>query len=242
MIELIFMNIHVIVEPPESTTTSSREQELLKQVASLQALLNKSTYDFDVIVHPKRKWTSNIEHAILEGLKEYIHNYSPQSDQDLCKILRIFVSDKKLKFTVFIETPSKLFNSWIFSKVCELYELSDDLNPSIDVYPVFQCGCVNTKEEKYKEGLCKLFDELETCHDNPIDVSYEATKSIYFYSFLTSATYPFKIQIKIVPEKLVEVFKLSKPLFVAYEDEGMKDMAEKVLDQILWLLEEAQKP
>ena len=32
-------NIHVIVEPPESTTTSSREQELLKQVVSLQALL-----------------------------------------------------------------------------------------------------------------------------------------------------------------------------------------------------------
>ena len=37
-------------------------------------------------------------------------------------------------------------------------------------------------------------------------------------------------------------FKLSKPLFVAYEDEGMKDMAEKVLGHILWLLEEAQKP
>ncbi|CAI2185918.1 15445_t:CDS:2, partial [Funneliformis geosporum] len=91
-----------------------------------------------------------------------------------------------------------------------------------------------------------------------------------------SATYPFKSQIKIVPEKLVEgqkddfkqgfaqatvqmessfsrkrkaneiddekpVFKLSKPLFVTYEDEGMKDMAEKVLGHILWLLEETQK-
>jgi len=37
-------NIHVIVEPPETTTTSSREQELLDQVASLQALLNKSVH------------------------------------------------------------------------------------------------------------------------------------------------------------------------------------------------------
>ncbi|CAI2186143.1 6966_t:CDS:2, partial [Funneliformis geosporum] len=37
------------------------------------------------------------------------------------------------------------------------------------------------------------------------------------------------------------VFKLSKPLFVTYEDEGMKDMAEKVLGHILWLLEETQK-
>jgi Crinkler effector protein N-terminal domain len=37
-------NIHVIVEPPESTATSSREQELLEEVASLRALINKSTH------------------------------------------------------------------------------------------------------------------------------------------------------------------------------------------------------
>jgi hypothetical protein len=37
--------------------------------------------DFDVIVHPKRKsnkWTANIEHASLDGLKEYIRKmYQP---------------------------------------------------------------------------------------------------------------------------------------------------------------------
>ncbi|PKC58518.1 hypothetical protein RhiirA1_470841 [Rhizophagus irregularis] len=38
--------IHVIVEPPASTATSNREQELLDQVASLQALLNKSVHGF----------------------------------------------------------------------------------------------------------------------------------------------------------------------------------------------------
>ena len=37
-------HIHVLVEPPVSTTASSREQELLDQVASLQALLNKSVH------------------------------------------------------------------------------------------------------------------------------------------------------------------------------------------------------
>ncbi|GET03234.1 hypothetical protein GLOIN_2v1881079 [Rhizophagus clarus] len=36
-------------------------------------------------------------------------------------------------------------------------------------------------------------------------------------------------------------FKLSKPLFVAYEDVGMKDMEERVLGHIIWLLEESQK-
>src|SRR5581483_9856120 len=244
-------------------------------------------------------------------------------------MLRTLVSKNNLKFTVFIETPSKPFNSWTFPKVCELYGLSDDPNPSIDVYPVFQCGCANTKEEKYKEALRKLFDELETCvATTPIDVSYEVTKSIYSYSFLASATYPFKSQIKIVPEKLVEgkngrgnldygiesrttgrtiglievkkddfkqgfaqatvqmesslsrkrkaneideydmdkvwgivtdaekwyfmectldserkpSFILSKPLFVVYENAGMKDMAENVLEHIIWLMEEAQKP
>ena len=37
-------NIHVIVSPPEATTASSREQELLEEVASLKALLKKSTH------------------------------------------------------------------------------------------------------------------------------------------------------------------------------------------------------
>ena len=37
-------HIHVLVSPPETTATSSREQELLDQVASLQALLKKTTY------------------------------------------------------------------------------------------------------------------------------------------------------------------------------------------------------
>ena len=37
-------NIHVLVEPPETTTTSSREQELLEEVASLRALINKSVH------------------------------------------------------------------------------------------------------------------------------------------------------------------------------------------------------
>ena len=37
------------------------------------------------------------------------------------------------------------------------------------------------------------------------------------------------------------VFKLSKPLSVAYEDEDMKDKVERVLGHTIWLLEESQK-
>jgi len=224
-------NIHVIVEPPESTATSSQEVlELREKLASLQALFSKSTHDFDVVVHPKRKsnkWTANIETATLEDFKKYIRDtykppalendgaelnlmnetdrYYPRSDVSFREMLRTLVTKNKPKFTVFVETPSKPFNTWTFPKMCKLYGLSDDPNPSIDVYPIFSCGCVNTKEEKYKEALRKLFDELETrVSTTPIDVSYEATKSVYSYSFLASAVFPFKSQIKIVPEKLVE--------------------------------------
>ena len=37
-------HIHVLVSPPETTATSSREQELLEEVASLRALINKSVH------------------------------------------------------------------------------------------------------------------------------------------------------------------------------------------------------
>ena len=101
---------------------------------------------FDVVVKPKRvktfKWTVNIEHATLEGLKNSIRamyqtpalendgaelnmlnesgKYSPRNDQDLREVLRILVSKNNLEFTVFIETPSKAFSDWTFSSVCQL--------------------------------------------------------------------------------------------------------------------------
>uniref|UniRef100_U9U2I1 Crinkler family protein n=2 Tax=Rhizophagus irregularis TaxID=588596 RepID=U9U2I1_RHIID len=225
-------HIHVLVEPPPVSTSASGEVlELRKQLALMQELLNKSVYVFDVVVKPKRvktfKWTVNIEHATLEGLKNFIRGacptpalendgavlnilndegkYFPVNDQDLRELLQVFVSKNNLKFTVIVETPSKPFNEWTFPKVCELYGLSDDPNPSTDVYPIFHCGCVDTKNEKYKAALRKLFDELETrVATTPIDLSYEATKSIYSYTYLASATYPFKDQVKIVPESLIE--------------------------------------
>ncbi|CAG8675738.1 11292_t:CDS:2, partial [Ambispora leptoticha] len=117
-------------------------QELLDQLALLRAQLNKSVREFDVVVSPKRtkgfKWTVNIEHATLEGLKKSIYaiyqtpalendgavfnlvsdsgKYSPRSDQDLCEILQQLASKNSFKFTVFIETPSKAFSDWTLPK------------------------------------------------------------------------------------------------------------------------------
>ncbi|EXX61276.1 hypothetical protein RirG_172670 [Rhizophagus irregularis DAOM 197198w] len=88
---------------------------------------------FDIIVSSKRtngfKWNA----ATLEGLKEYIRKnmkppslekdgtvlkfingdkerYSPQNDQDFCKMLRLFVSKNNFKLIVVIETLSKAFS------------------------------------------------------------------------------------------------------------------------------------
>ncbi|GBC17659.2 hypothetical protein GLOIN_2v1774909 [Rhizophagus irregularis DAOM 181602=DAOM 197198] len=296
-------HIHVLVEPPVSATASNEVLELREKLASLQALLNKSVHAFDVVVSPKRtksfKWTVNIEHATLDGLKNSIRAMNQTLALENDGAVLNMLNDSG-KFSP--QTPSKPFNEWSFPKVCELYGLSDDPNPSIDVYPVFSCGSA----EKYKEALRKLFDELET----------------------RVATTPIDDQVKVVPEKLIEgkngrgnldygiesrttgrivglvevkkddfkqgfaqatvqlesslgrkrkanemddehgfdkvwgivtdaekwyfmectqdaegkpLFKLSKPLFVVYEYAGMKDMAEKILGHIIWLLEESQK-
>ncbi|CAG8615287.1 1326_t:CDS:2 [Paraglomus occultum] len=113
--------IHVIVEPLVSTTTSSREQELLDRIASLEASINKSVHEFDVIVSPKRtkrfKWTVNIEHATLEALKDSIRAvYQTPALENDGAVFNV----NNLKFTVFIETPSKAFSDWTFPKVSEL--------------------------------------------------------------------------------------------------------------------------
>ncbi|RIA79490.1 hypothetical protein C1645_840570 [Glomus cerebriforme] len=134
-------HIYVLVEPPKTTTTSNREQELLEEVTSLYTLL---TMGF--------KWTIDIEDVTLEGLKEYIRKmdkppalenngavlklisngkrYSPQNNQDLQKVLR-----------------------------------HDDPNPSIDVHPVFHCGCIDLGSKKSKVVIKYLIAKLKLRQD-----------------------------------------------------------------------------
>ncbi|PKC60886.1 hypothetical protein RhiirA1_444701 [Rhizophagus irregularis] len=165
--------------------------------------------DFDVVVSPKRKankWTANIEHATLEGLKDYIRElYKPPALENDGAMLRSLVSKNSLKFTVLIETPSKPFNEWTFPKVCELYGLSDEPNPSIDVYPVFSCGSADLSSEQPKAVGKHLMAELKLRQDvTPLDRAYEATKTIYSYCYLAAGVSFYKDNFKLIPEKLVE--------------------------------------
>ncbi|PKK70140.1 hypothetical protein RhiirC2_747133 [Rhizophagus irregularis] len=53
------------------------------------------------------------------------------------------------------------------------------------VIPFFRVDVSTTRMRNIKEALRKLFDELETrAATTLIDISYEATKSIYSYTYL----------------------------------------------------------
>src|ERR1044072_5840886 len=86
--------------------------------------------------------------------------YSPRNDQDLREILRIFVSNKNLKFTVFIKTLSKPFSDWSFPKVCQLYGISNDPNPDIDVFLPFSCDSADLNNDKSKTVIKYLMAEI----------------------------------------------------------------------------------
>ena len=93
----------------------------------------------------------------------------------------------------------------VVPKVCQLYGLSNDPSPSIDVYPVFSCGCVELKDEKSRTAVKNLMTELKLrIKTTPLDMAYEATKSIYSYCYLASGVSFYEDNFKIIPEKLIE--------------------------------------
>jgi hypothetical protein len=107
--------------------------------------------------------------------------------------LNIFVSNKNhakaplAKFTVFIETPSKLFSDWSFPKVCQLYGIRNDPNPDTDVFPPFSCGSADLNNDKSKTVIKHLMAEIKLRQDvTPLNKANEATKSIYSYCYLAS--------------------------------------------------------
>ncbi|PKY27143.1 hypothetical protein RhiirB3_10037 [Rhizophagus irregularis] len=51
--------------------------------------------------------------------------FSPRNDQSLHDMLHIFVSKNNLKFTVFIETPSKSFSDWSFRRCVSFMVLAN---------------------------------------------------------------------------------------------------------------------
>jgi hypothetical protein len=88
--------------------------------------------------------------------------YSPKSNLEFQNMLQLFASRNSFKFTVFIET-SLSFSSWTFPKVCKLYKLSEDSDPTLSVFPLFTCGCVELNDEKSQVIIKHLITELNFC-------------------------------------------------------------------------------
>jgi hypothetical protein len=128
--------------------------------------------------------------------------YSPLNDQDLREMLQLFVSNKNLKFTVFIETPSKAFSDWTFSSVCQLYGLSGETeDPTMAVFPIFSCDNVKPSQESLEGLMAELKSRLD---NTPINLlSIEATKSLYVYSYLLAGANNFKGKFEIRPQKVI---------------------------------------
>ncbi|CAG8805322.1 22233_t:CDS:2, partial [Gigaspora rosea] len=127
--------------------------------------------------------------------------YFPYNDQDLREMLRIFVSKNHLKFTVFIETPSKVFSDWSFPKVCQLYGLSESDDPSLSVFPSFTCEYKDLEEDSSRAILKHLIAELEArLKSIPINGN-EASKSQYVCSYLVSGVNLYEGKFELRPEK-----------------------------------------
>ncbi|PKY49122.1 hypothetical protein RhiirA4_464958 [Rhizophagus irregularis] len=207
--------------------------------------------EFNIIVNPKRtkvsKWIVNIEQVTLKDLKEFVfalyqfpelqkdvatlafscndEKYSPKSDLEFQNMLQLFVSKNNLKFTVYIET-SLSFSSWTFPKICKLYKLSEDSDPTLSVFPPFTCGCVELNDEKSQNAV-QCESALSSKKKNVFGIITDSEKWFFLECSLDNERKP--------------NFKLSKPMVIIYGDEDMEDRVKKVLGHIVWLLGEAQR-
>jgi len=104
-------------------------------------------------------------------------------------------------------------------------------------------GLIEVKKDDFKQGFAQATVQMESSLSrkrkaNGIDDEYDVDK---VWGIVTDAEKWYFMEYTLDSERKPS-FKLSKPLFVMYENDGMKDMAEKVLGRIIWLLEGAQKP
>ncbi|POG58828.1 hypothetical protein GLOIN_2v1789859 [Rhizophagus irregularis DAOM 181602=DAOM 197198] len=181
--------IHVIVEPPASTATSNREQELL-DVAGITQQVCPCLKDFirELYKPPALENDGAVLNFMCDG-----YRYLPRIDVSFREMLQSLVSKNNLKFTVFIETPSKPFSDWSVPKVCELYGLSDDPNPSNEIKIIPEkliaghngqgnldyarstnriVGLVEVKKDDFKQGFTQTTVQMEsslTCHIRKVD-------------------------------------------------------------------------
>ncbi|CAG8813771.1 14753_t:CDS:2, partial [Gigaspora rosea] len=158
---------------------------------------------FDIVA-PKRtksfKWPANIESTTIKEFKKSLHDIYKIPTLENLSVVFNFLSNGDQYFP-----RNDPFNEWTFSRVYQLYELSGDPYSSTRVFPVFSYGCIDLKYKKALTVVRYLMNCLKLLQDiTPLDMAYEATKSIYSYYYLIAGVSFYKDNFNIIPEKFVQ--------------------------------------
>ncbi|GBC02322.1 hypothetical protein RclHR1_04570009 [Rhizophagus clarus] len=129
--------------------------------------------------------------------------YFPHNDQDLCEMFCIFVSKNNLKFTVFIETPSKAFLDWSFLKVCQLYELCESDDPLLSVFPSFTCEYKDLENDSSQAILKHLIVELNARLKSIPISGNEVSKLQYVCFYLIASMNLYEGKFELRPKKIL---------------------------------------
>ncbi|CAB4436745.1 unnamed protein product [Rhizophagus irregularis] len=132
------------------------------------------------------KWIVNIEQVTLKDLKEFIFALYqfPELQKDIAT-LAFSYNDEKYS-----------------PKICKLYKLSEDSDPTLSVFPPFTCGYVKLNDEKSQVIIKHLITELNFCF-KAIPIGNEASKSQYVCSYLVAIANLFEDKFKVYSEKNV---------------------------------------
>ncbi|RIA94631.1 hypothetical protein C1645_817677 [Glomus cerebriforme] len=183
------------------------------------------------------------------------NKYYPRNDDLFREML--------LKFTMFIETPSKpsqnghsqKYASFMVSFYRDNFKLIpkkliEGRNEQGNLDYAIECrstgrvlGIIEVKKEDFMKGFAQASVQMESTlsRKRKADEIVNDQEIDRVFGIVTDASEWYFMECSLDDEGK-PTFKLSKSVTVVYNDEDLQTKVEKVLGHIVWLLEEVQKP
>ncbi|CAG8638218.1 3267_t:CDS:2, partial [Racocetra persica] len=160
--------------------------------------------EFDVIVYPKRtkafKWIADLDKVTLSDLKESIFSMrKPQKiDKDSMELTIIsngekYIPRNDIEFQLLLDYSCQR---------SDLYQLSDDDDPSLSVFPLLECGITELNDEGSKMMINHLVTDL-TLRYKYFRTNNEASRSHFVSAFLLAVTNCFDDKLTVCAEKQI---------------------------------------
>uniref|UniRef100_U9SFS1 Crinkler effector protein N-terminal domain-containing protein n=1 Tax=Rhizophagus irregularis (strain DAOM 181602 / DAOM 197198 / MUCL 43194) TaxID=747089 RepID=U9SFS1_RHIID len=217
-------HIYVLVEPPASTATSTREQELLERISLLEKSLSKSVHGMyfcqeisgtvqsrKSLGHESLKSTGYGEHLLTLLLHYSIRRCcKSETDEELQVDRKYRTRDPRWSQRTHTWSAGKfsprndqglreMLNS--FPKVCQLYGLGESDDLLLLVFSPFTCKYKEMEENSSKAIFNNLVTELKA-RLKAIPISgNEASKSQYVCSYLVTRVNLYEGKFELRPEK-----------------------------------------